>query len=215
MSAPVAQGRASHNLDVMFTGIVEELGEVVGKEDLTDAARFVIRGPLVTTDAGHGDSIAVNGVCLTVVEVLPEGSFTADVMQETLNRSSLAAVDVGSRVNLERAAAVNSRLGGHIVQGHVDGTGHVVSRSPSEHWEVVRIALPAELSRYVVEKGSITVDGVSLTVSGLGSDWFEVSLIPTTLGLTTLGRATVGTPVNLEVDVIAKYVERLLADRAP
>lgn len=215
MSAPVAQGRASHNLDVMFTGIVEELGEVVGKEDLTDAARFVIRGPLVTTDAGHGDSIAVNGVCLTVVEVLPEGSFTADVMQETLNRSSLAAVDVGSRVNLERAAAVNSRLGGHIVQGHVDGTGHVVSRSPSEHWEVVRVALPAELSRYVVEKGSITVDGVSLTVSGLGSDWFEVSLIPTTLGLTTLGRATVGTPVNLEVDVIAKYVERLLADRAP
>ena len=215
MSAPVAQGRASHNLDVMFTGIVEELGEVVGKEDLTDAARFVIRGPLVTTDAGHGDSIAVNGVCLTVVEVLPEGSFTADVMQETLNRSSLAAVDVGSRVNLERAAAVNSRLGGHIVQGHVDGTGHVVSRSPSEHWEVVRIALPAELSRYVVEKGSITVDGVSLTVSGLGPDWFEVSLIPTTLGLTTLGRAAVGTPVNLEVDVIAKYVERLLADRAP
>ncbi|MCP9272782.1 riboflavin synthase [Mycolicibacterium arenosum] len=197
----------------MFTGIVEELGEVVGKEDLTDAARFVIRGPLVTTDAGHGDSIAVNGVCLTVVEVLPEGSFTADVMQETLNRSSLAAVDVGSRVNLERAAAVNSRLGGHIVQGHVDGTGHVVSRSPSEHWEVVRIALPAELSRYVVEKGSITVDGVSLTVSGLGSDWFEVSLIPTTLGLTTLGRATVGTPVNLEVDVIAKYVERLMSQR--
>lgn len=198
----------------MFTGIVEELGEVVGKEDLADAARFVIRGPLVTTDAGHGDSISVNGVCLTVVEVLAEGAFTADVMQETLNRSSLAGVDVGSRVNLERAAAVNSRLGGHIVQGHVDGTGRVVSRTPSENWEVVRIALPAELSRYVVEKGSITVDGVSLTVSGLGSDWFEVSLIPTTLGLTTLGRAAVGTPVNLEVDVIAKYVERLLADRA-
>jgi riboflavin synthase len=198
----------------MFTGIVEELGEVVGKEDLADAARFVIRGPLVTTDAGHGDSIAVNGVCLTVVEVRPDGAFTADVMQETLNRSSLADVGVGSRVNLERAAAVNSRLGGHIVQGHVDGTGHVVSRSPSEHWEVVRLALPASLSRYVVEKGSITVDGVSLTVSGLGPDWFEVSLIPTTLGLTTLGRAAVGTPVNLEVDVIAKYVERLMSDRA-
>ena len=197
----------------MFTGIVEELGEVVGKEDLSDAARFVIRGPLVTTDAGHGDSIAVNGVCLTVVEVRPDGAFTADVMQETLNRSSLAAVGVGSRVNLERAAAVNSRLGGHIVQGHVDGTGHVISRTPSEHWEVVRIALPAALSRYVVEKGSITVDGVSLTVSGLGPDWFEVSLIPTTLGLTTLGSASEGTPVNLEVDVIAKYVERLMADR--
>ncbi len=198
----------------MFTGIVEELGEVVGKEDLTDAARFVIRGPLVTTDAGHGDSIAVNGVCLTVVEVLEDGAFSADVMAETLNRSSLAGVDVGSRVNLERAAVLNSRLGGHIVQGHVDGTGHVISRVPSEHWEVVRVALPGSLARYVVEKGSITVDGVSLTVSGLGSDgtgdWFEVSLIPTTLGLTTLGRAEVGTPVNLEVDVIAKYVERLL-----
>ncbi len=197
----------------MFTGIVEELGEVVGKEDLPDAARFVIRGPVVTSDAGHGDSIAVNGVCLTVVEVRPDGAFTADVMAETLARSSLAAVDVGSRVNLERAAAVNSRLGGHIVQGHVDGTGTVISRSPSQNWEVVRMSLPTSLSRYVVEKGSITVDGISLTVSGLGPDWFEVSLIPTTLGLTTLGSAVVGTPVNLEVDVIAKYVERLLGER--
>ncbi len=187
---------------------------MVGKDDLADSARFVIRGPVVTTDARHGDSIAVNGVCLTVVDVLPDGRFSADVMAETLNRSSLAAVDVGSAVNLERAAALNSRLGGHIVQGHVDGTGRVVSRTPSEHWEVVRIALPPELSRYVVEKGSITVDGISLTVSGLGQDWFEVSLIPTTLGLTTLGRSPVATPVNLEVDVIAKYVERLLADRA-
>lgn len=197
----------------MFTGIVEELGEVVGKEDLTDAARFVIRGPLVTTDAGHGDSIAVNGVCLTVVDVLPDGAFTADVMAETLDRSSLQVVGVGSQVNLERAAAINSRLGGHIVQGHVDGTGHVLSRSPSEHWEAVRISLPDTLARYVVEKGSITVDGISLTVSSIGPDWFEVSLIPTTLQLTTLGRAAVGTPVNLEVDVIAKYVERLLAHR--
>jgi riboflavin synthase len=198
----------------MFTGIVEELGEVVGKEDLTDAARFVIRGPVVTSDAGHGDSISVNGVCLTVVEVLPGGEFSADVMAETLDRSSLAQVAVGSRVNLERAAAVNSRLGGHIVQGHVDGTGSVIERSPSEHWEVVRISLPAGLSRYVVEKGSITVDGISLTVSSLGRDshhdWFEVSLIPTTRQLTTLGDAPVGTPVNLEVDVIAKYVERLM-----
>lgn len=206
----------------MFTGIVEELGEIVGIDNLDDSARLVIKGPVVTSDAGHGDSIAVNGVCLTVVEVRSDGAFTADVMAETLNRSSLSAIGVGSQVNLERAAAVNSRLGGHIVQGHVDGTGRVISRSPSEHWEIVRIALPADLSRYVVEKGSITVDGISLTVSGLGGDsgdggddgdWFEVSLIPTTLALTTLGRAAVGTPVNLEVDVIAKYVERLMAAR--
>lgn len=197
----------------MFTGIVEELGEIVGKEDLVDAARFEIRGPVVTSDAGHGDSIAVNGVCLTVVEVKPDGAFTADVMAETLNRSSLRAVGVGSQVNLERAAAVNSRLGGHIVQGHVDGTGEVIARTPSENWEVVRISLPDELSRYVVEKGSITVDGISLTVSARGETWFEVSLIPTTLSLTTLGGAAVGTPVNLEVDVIAKYVERLMAAR--
>ena len=212
----------------MFTGIIEELGEIVATDDLGDAARLIIRGPAVTVDARHGDSIAVNGVCLTVVDVLPEGRFSADVMAETLNRSSLAVLAVGSQVNLERAAAVNSRLGGHIVQGHVDGTGAVISRSPSEHWEVVRIALPREISRYVVEKGSITVDGISLTVSALGTDeplgrraegtdeplgrgeWFEVSLIPTTLALTTLGSAAVGTPVNLEVDVIAKYVERLM-----
>jgi riboflavin synthase len=198
----------------VFTGIVEEVGEVVGREDLTDAARLVIRGPVVTADAGHGDSIAVNGVCLTVVEIQPGGVFSADVMGETLDRSSLGDVGVGSRVNLERAAAVNSRLGGHIVQGHVDGTGHVIARTPSEHWEVVRIALPAALARYVVEKGSITVDGVSLTVSGLGDDWFEVSLIPTTRELTTLGSAPIGTPVNLEVDVIAKYVERLMSTSA-
>ncbi|MCV7265628.1 riboflavin synthase [Mycolicibacterium poriferae] len=194
----------------MFTGIVEELGEVVSREDLGDSARLVIRGPVVTSDAGHGDSIAVNGVCLTVVDVLADGSFSADVMAETLQRSSLREAVSGARVNLERAAAISSRLGGHIVQGHVDGTGAIVSRTPSEHWTVVRVSLPAALSRYVVEKGSITVDGVSLTVSGLGPDWFEVSLIPTTLDLTTLGRAEVGAPVNLEVDVIAKYVERLL-----
>lgn len=213
----------------MFTGIIEEVGEIVATDDLGDAARLIIRGPVVTVDARHGDSIAVNGVCLTVVDVLSDGQFSADVMAETLNRSSLAVLAVGSQVNLERAAAVNSRLGGHIVQGHVDGTGAVISRSPSEHWEVVRIALPREISRYVVEKGSITVDGISLTVSALGTDeplgrraddpdeqaegtseWFEVSLIPTTLALTTLGSAAVGTPVNLEVDVIAKYVERLM-----
>ncbi|GAB1811255.1 riboflavin synthase [Mycobacterium sp. MUNTM1] len=198
----------------MFTGIVEELGEVTARDVLSDAARLTIRGAVVTADAGHGDSIAVNGVCLTVAELLPGGQFTADVMAESLNRSNLGALTVGSRVNLERAAAVNSRLGGHIVQGHVDGTGTIVARTPSEHWEVVRIEMPAEVARYVVEKGSITVDGISLTVSGLGAepgDWFEVSLIPTTRELTTLGRAPVGTQVNLEVDVIAKYVERLLA----
>ncbi|ODR03693.1 riboflavin synthase subunit alpha [Mycobacterium sherrisii] len=200
----------------MFTGIVEELGEVTGRDVLTDAARLTIRGPVVTADAGHGDSIAVNGVCLTVVELLADGQFTADVMAETLDRSNLGALDVGKRVNLERAAAVNSRLGGHIVQGHVDGTGHVVSRTPSEHWEVVRIEIPSSIARYVVEKGSITVDGISLTISGLGTeprDWFEVSLIPTTREVTTLGHAPVGTQVNLEVDVIAKYVERLMTAR--
>ncbi len=197
----------------MFTGIVEELGELVGREDLTDAARLVIAGPTVTSDARHGDSIAVNGVCLTVVDVQPGGRFSADVMRETLERSSLGSLQVGSPVNLERAAALNSRLGGHIVQGHVDGTGQVLSRTPGQHWEVVRIGLPAALARYVVEKGSITVDGTSLTVSGLGADpddFFEVSLIPTTLELTTLGRAPIGAVVNLEVDVIAKYVERLV-----
>ncbi len=196
--------------EAMFTGIVEELGEVVGREDVDDSARLTIRGAVVTADAGHGDSIAVNGVCLTVVDVLPDGSFTADVMGETLTRSGLRTLTAGSPVNLERAAALNGRLGGHIVQGHVDGTGLVLARTPSQHWEVVRIGLPAALSRYVVEKGSITVDGVSLTVSGVGEDWFEVSLIPTTLELTTLGHAAVGAAVNLEVDVIAKYVERLI-----
>jgi len=202
----------------MFTGIVEELGEVTSRDVLADAARLTIRGPVVTADAGHGDSIAVNGVCLTVAELLPDGQFTADVMGETLDRSNLGELQIGSRVNLERAAAVNSRLSGHIVQGHVDGTGQVVSRSPSEHWEVVRIEVPEAVARYVVEKGSITVDGISLTVSGLGGeprDWFEVSLIPTTRELTTLGSAPVGTQVNLEVDVIAKYVERLMARGTP
>ncbi|GAA4405748.1 riboflavin synthase [Tsukamurella soli] len=197
----------------MFTGIVEELGVITAREDLPDAARFTVRGPTVTTDARHGDSIAVNGVCLTVVTV-SEGAFTADVMAESLRRSSLDKLGAGDRVNLERAAAVNSRLGGHIVQGHVDGTGSVLAVTESEHWTVVRVALPVALARYVVEKGSITVDGVSLTVSALGfgaesGHWFEVSLIPTTLSLTNLGGATPGTVVNLEVDIIAKYVERL------
>ncbi|MEW1906049.1 riboflavin synthase [Streptomyces sp. NPDC086147] len=197
----------------MFTGIVEELGEVVAVERLEDASRFRLRGPLVTEGAQHGDSIAVNGVCLTVVEH-GDGEFTADVMAETLKRSSLGALGVGSRVNLERPMAVGGRLGGHIVQGHVDGTGTVLERTPSEHWELVRVGLPAHLARYVVEKGSITVDGVSLTVVEVGDDWFTISLIPTTLDLTTLGIKKGGDPVNLEVDVIAKYVERLLGPNA-
>ncbi|MFJ9812468.1 riboflavin synthase [Streptomyces sp. NPDC101158] len=197
----------------MFTGIVEELGEVVAVEQLEDASRFRLRGPVVTEGARHGDSIAVNGVCLTVVE-FGDGEFTADVMAETLKRSSLGALEVGSRVNLERPMAVGGRLGGHIVQGHVDGTGTILEREPSEHWEIVKVGLPAPLARYVVEKGSITVDGVSLTVVEVGDDWFTISLIPTTLALTTLGLKQSGAPVNLEVDVIAKYVERLLGPNA-
>ncbi|MEI7032041.1 riboflavin synthase [Streptomyces pratensis] len=197
----------------MFTGIVEELGEVTAVERLEDASRFRLRGPVVTEGAVHGDSIAVNGVCLTVVDT-EDGEFTADVMAETLERSSLGALTVGSRVNLERPMALGGRLGGHLVQGHVDGAGAIVERTASENWEIVKVSLPAGLSRYVVEKGSITVDGVSLTVVDAGDDYFTVSLIPTTLALTTLGRKQAGDLVNLEVDVLAKYVERLLGDRA-
>ncbi|KAB1948956.1 riboflavin synthase [Micromonospora sp. ALFpr18c] len=197
----------------MFTGIVEELGEVVRVTPTAgDSALVAVRGPLVTSDARHGDSIAVNGVCLTVVEAT-DGVFTADVMGETLRRSALGALRPGDPVNLERAAALGSRLGGHLVQGHVDGVGAVISREPAEQWETVRFRLPAALSRYVVEKGSITIDGVSLTVAEVGADEFAVGLIPTTLKLTTLGAKGVGDPVNLEVDVVAKYVERLLGTR--
>ncbi|MER6699751.1 riboflavin synthase [Streptomyces fimicarius] len=197
----------------MFTGIVEELGEVTAVERLSDASRFRLRGPVVTEGAKHGDSIAVNGVCLTVVDTA-EGEFTADVMAETLKRSSLGALAPGSRVNLERPMELGGRLGGHLVQGHVDGTGTIVERTPSEHWEIVKVSLPPELTRYVVEKGSITVDGVSLTVVDAAADHFTISLIPTTLDLTTLGHKQPGDPVNLEVDVVAKYVERMLGDRA-
>ncbi|MFD0787449.1 riboflavin synthase, partial [Micromonospora azadirachtae] len=197
----------------MFTGIVEELGEVVAvTATADDSALVAIRGPLVTTDARHGDSISVNGVCLTVVDV-DAGVFTADVMGETLRRSALGTLRPGAPLNLERAATLGSRLGGHLVQGHVDGVGEVLSREPAEQWETIRFRLPAHLSRYVVEKGSITVDGVSLTVAAVGPDWFSVGLIPTTLKLTTLGAREVGDPVNLEVDVVAKYVELLLGDR--
>ena len=194
----------------MFTGIVEELGRIEALEPLGDSARLSVRGPLVTGDAGHGDSISVNGVCLTVV-TNAGGVFTVDVMRESLDRSSLGALAVGDPVNLERAVRAQDRLGGHVVQGHVDGTGTVLRRAGAEQWTVVRISLPADLARYVVEKGSITVDGISLTVSSLAEDWFEVSLIPTTLADTTLGGSAVGDSVNLEVDVMAKYVEKLLA----
>jgi riboflavin synthase len=198
----------------MFTGIVEELGEVVRWSDTADDSALVaVRGPLVASDARHGDSIAVNGVCLTVVEVSGD-VFTADVMGETLRRSALGALAPGDPVNLERAATLGTRLGGHLVQGHVDGVAPVLSRQPSAQWDTVRFALPDPVARYVVEKGSITVDGVSLTVAAIGPDWFEVGLIPTTLKLTTLGHKETGDHVNLEVDVIAKYVERLMGERA-
>ena len=188
----------------MFTGIVEELGRVEALEWGTDhdSAVLRLRGALVTQDARHGASIAVNGVCLTVTE-WHEGVFAVDVMGETLRRTGLGDLAVGDRVNLERAMAADGRFGGHVVQGHVDGTGVIAARTPAQRWEVVRITLPGALSRYLVEKGSITVDGISLTVSATGDDWFEVSLIPTTLAATTLGAARVGARVNLEVDVLA------------
>lgn len=193
----------------MFTGLVEERGTIVSLDELTDSVRLTVNGPLVTSDAHHGDSIAVNGVCLTVV-AHESGSFTADVMRETLVRSSLGTLTAGDGVNLERAARLDARIGGHLVQGHVDGTAEVLEISPSDNWTLVRFSLPSALARYVVEKGSITVDGVSLTVVEAGDDFFSVSLIPETLTATTLGSRAVGDLVNLEVDAIAKYVERLM-----
>jgi riboflavin synthase len=198
----------------VFTGIIEELGTVQGIEDQGDAVRLTVRGPHVTADAALGDSISVNGCCLTVAERAGE-TFTADVMRETLDKTSLGALEAGGRVNLERAVTAATRLGGHIVQGHVDGTGTLVARTPSEHWEVVEITLPGTLARYLVDKGSVTVDGVSLTVVSAGEQTFTVSLIPETLARTTLGLKQPGDPVNLEVDVIAKYVERLLTHAPP
>jgi riboflavin synthase len=205
----------------VFTGIVEEVGTLLVREDETDSARLLIRARTVLDGVALGDSIAVNGVCLTVTDVRPDevdSVWSTDVMAETLARSSLGALSSGDRVNLERAVTPHTRLGGHLVQGHVDGVGTVLTRTPSERWEVVRIAVPPPLARYVVEKGSIAVDGVSLTVSAVApvndpEPWFEVSLIPTTLRETTLGGRAPGDPVNLEVDVIAKYVERLLEGR--
>jgi riboflavin synthase len=210
----------------LFTGIVEDLGEVEAVEHLGDFARIHVRSTVVTEDARVGDSICVNGVCLTVTGLItsrptPAGTapeppgrtplgFAADVMGETLRHSSLKSVAPGTKVNLERSVRLDDRLGGHLVQGHTDGTGTIVSRDPQEQWDVVRVSLPQSLARYVVHKGSITVDGISLTVSGIADGWFEVSLIPETLKRTTLGHKQPGAEVNLEVDVVAKYVEKLM-----
>lgn len=201
----------------MFTGIVEELGTVEAVEPQGDAVRLSIRADVVLEGTGLGDSIAVNGCCLTVTSVEPSSSdepsrvWTADVMQETLDKTSLLGVAPGDPVNLERAVTVEKRLGGHIVQGHVDGVGTIVSRTPSEHWELVEITMPRGMGRYLVDKGSITVDGISLTVVETRGDTFTVSLIPETLSRTTLGSRAIGDRVNLEADIIAKHVEKLLA----
>ncbi len=199
----------------MFTGIIEEKGRVEAIAELGDSIRITVRGPLVVSDARHGDSIAVSGCCLTVMGQT-EATFDADVMKESLDRTSLGDLAVGDEVNLERAMPAGARLGGHVVQGHVDGTGHILDRTPSEHWEVVRIGLAPDLAKYLVAKGSITVDGISLTVVDVEDapePWFSVSLIPTTLEATTLGAKAPGERVNLEVDILAKYVERLIAPR--
>jgi riboflavin synthase len=203
----------------VFTGIIEEVGEIVDVQHTTDAARITVRGPLVVADASHGDSISVSGVCLTVVDQGAE-SFTADVMAETLAMSTLDGVDVGRKVNLERAAQVGDRLGGHIVQGHIDGTARVLTTTDGGAWRVVRLSLTPELAPLVARKGSIALDGVSLTVSAVGahtdaegrqSDWFEVSLIPETLSATTLGARRAGDAVNVETDILARHVERMLS----
>ena len=202
----------------MFTGIVEEIGEVVELDRRAGSARLTVRGPLVASDATHGASIAVNGCCLTVV-AHDEDCFSADLMAVTLDTTSLGALAPGSPVNLERAVRADGRLGGHVVQGHVDGTGTVTERATAEDWEVVRISMPGHLARYLVTKGSVAVDGTSLTVvdveDATGGSSFTVSLIPETLAATTLGSTAVGSVVNLEVDVLAKYVERLLPTRRP
>ncbi len=196
----------------MFTGIVEELGRVKAIEAQEDALRITIEGPLVVSDIHRGDSIAVSGTCLTAVEN-DETSFTADVMLETLRRTSLDGIKVGDPVNLERAMTAATRFGGHVVQGHVDGVGQIISREPSENWEWVRVQVPSELMKYVVLKGSITIDGVSLTVNEVGDNFVGLSLIPETLRLTTLGAKHPGDKVNVEADVMAKHIERLLEAR--
>lgn len=196
----------------MFTGIIEELGEVAGIETGADSSRITVRGEVATSDAVHGGSIAVNGACLTVTDSAPKGGeVTFDVMAESLRRTGLGDLTVGDAVNLERAMVLGARLDGHLVQGHVDGTATITERRPGDQWEEVRLSLSPELAPFVVEKGSICLDGVSLTLSAVGEDHVEVALIPTTLELTTLGRKGVGDRVNVEVDVLGKYVNRMLA----
>lgn len=197
----------------MFTGIVEELGRVAAVEQQTDGLRLHIEGDLVRSDLSRGESISVNGVCLTAAE-LTEHGFVADVMAETLNRSSLKGVSAGERVNLERAMSGTGRFGGHVVQGHVDGVGEIISRQPSQNWEVVKVRIPAELSKYVVHKGSITLDGISLTVNEIDGDIVSLSLIPETLRLTTLGTKGVGDKLNVEADILAKHIEKLIEARS-
>jgi riboflavin synthase len=197
----------------MFTGLIEEIGTIRDRTDVDGAARLTVAAEIVLDDVALGDSIAVSGVCLTVAEIL-DGAFLADVMPESLARTTLGELTAGSRVNLERAVQVGSRLGGHIVQGHVDGVGQVASRTPGARWDDVVINVPGGITRYIVEKGSITIDGVSLTVTQVDDTSFGVSLIPTTLTETTLGELAPGSPVNLEVDVVAKYIERLIGDRS-
>lgn len=196
----------------MFTGIIEELGEVVAIETATDSSRITVRGDVTTSDPAHGASIAVNGACLTVTDTEAKGGeVTFDVMAESLRRTGLGDLRVGDAVNLERAMVLGARLDGHLVQGHVDGTATVTERRPGDRWEEVRLSLAPELAPFVVEKGSICLDGVSLTLTEVGEDHLEVALIPTTLELTTLGRKGVGDRVNVEVDVLGKYVHRMLA----
>ncbi len=196
----------------MFTGIIEELLKVQAIQVLPDAIKLTIEGPRVVSDVNRGDSISVSGACLTAVEH-DATSFTADVMQETLKLTSLDGIQVGDPVNLERAMTAATRFGGHVVLGHVDGVGEVISREPSENWEWVRVSVPKELMKYVVLKGSITLDGISLTVNELGEDWVGLSLIPETLSLTTMGSKKPGSKVNVEVDVMAKHIERLIEAR--
>ena len=196
----------------MFTGIVEELGKVKAIDKLADAIRLTIEGPLVVSDLKRGDSIAVSGTCLTAVEH-DANTFTADVMLETLRLTSLDGIAVGDPVNLERAMTAATRFGGHVVQGHVDGVGRIISREPSENWEVVHVQVPQQLMKYVVLKGSITIDGISLTVNEMGENFIGLSLIPETLAVTTLGSKQPGSKVNVEVDVMAKHIERLIEAR--
>ena len=197
----------------MFTGIVEELGTISGVETLNDSIRIRVSGKLVRSDLSQGDSVSVNGTCLTAAELTEDG-FVADVMLETLNKTSLSGITEGDKVNLERAMSGAGRFGGHVVQGHVDGVAEIISREPSANWEVVKVRIPSDLTKYVVHKGSITFDGISLTVNDISGDVVSLSLIPETLRLTTLGQKGVGAKLNVEADILAKHIEKLIEARS-